>query len=297
MKKIEDVENAASISTLKFPAVTNQLYLQHLVNRPFHVNTVSDIQTDRRADENFRRRYSDNLDEVAMATRYPRLSSNVEKLYTPEMFVRRDYHSCKNVKDLMITMCHKADLRLLSDRGLNAPAYLIIDGFFKGQKAHDLALENDIAFDVCDRMLKTLALDVIHYEKSISVQDITSHIAKYVRLMKSETKNVLEKKYLKYSTMYQLLQFLDIPEALFENLPERTKQLPTSATIGFFMDMHKMSFFERMEDNGMPYMLAKSVLYFFAADLVNFGTSLPRWYHMRARLRLLFSNISSFFRR
>ena len=210
--------------------------------------------------------------------------------------MRQEYRSCKCIKDLMIAMRLDADLKFLSYEGGIAPASLVLDGFFNGRKTRDL-IENDITLDLCSRIFRALALEVKRYENAVSVNALEVSIGRIMLVQGPATRTHLEQKFGKYSSMYQLLQFLDYPEEILNGLPEEISKLPTSLAIEFFTQLHRRSFLERMEELGMPFLLAASVLYLFGGDVTFIHSPKSPWQSFTDLIKKLVTDVASLFGR
>lgn len=266
------------------------------------MNTVSDIKSDKRADENFNRIYSDRNYRVPGTYPsldgcfgYPRLPYG-DKVDNPESYVRYEYRSCKCVKDLMIAMHLDADVKFLSYQGGNAPASLVIDGFFNGRETRDL-IENDITLDMCSRIFRALALEVRRYENAISLNNLEIDLGRIMMVRGHEIKTHLEQRFGKYSSLYQLLQFMDVSEEILDELPAEISRLPTSTVIVFFTQIHKRSFLERMEEVGMPYLLASVVFFSWGGDVFFMQPQKSPWQSFTDRIKKLFTDVISLFGR
>jgi hypothetical protein len=279
--------------------------------RPFHVSTVSDIPSNILADKKFNRMFSDNLENKNMKVpgyRKPFLpvgdveSSLVGWLKEDDndfkKFATNKFRSCATVWDLLIAtggedLLHKFD----SEKGRNAPASLIIESFFINQ---DLASISSLSSDhgippaVSHSISKFLIEEAKVYARTISLNNLEVKLGKAMIQQGPAVQKFLQQKYEKYETLADLLECAQVPRDLLLLMPKAASTMSARTVIGYFTQIHKMSFLDKMEESGVPFQLSTLVLFLFHEDMRN----LPgrRW-PFRALLRTIFRGVVSLFHR
>lgn len=269
------------------------------------MNTVSDIPSNIRADKSFNRLFTDNLENKNMkiATILMETGESIQsemmknKNVDFKKFLRLKYRSCLTVKDLLIATGGSDDLKFLSEKGSNAPASIIIDSFFQNDSSPiiELMMDKGVSGVVCYNLFRNFAMEAKIHAKTLTLNSMEVGLGKWMKQQGPAVKKLLLQKYKDCATVMDLLESLqDAPEDL-SVLSGPACQIPTATVIESFTQIHKMSFLDRMEENGIPNSCAVAILFAFHRDMSTIPSG-RRW-PFRALIKTLITGVVSLFNR
>ena len=214
-------------------------------------------------------------------------------------FVTDKYRTSATVWDLLTELGGEDLLyKFDSEKGRNAPASLMIESFFINQ---DLASISSLSSDhgippaVSHSISKLLIEEAIVYARTMkSLNNFEVKIGKAMIQQGPAVQKYLQQKYGKYETLADLLECAQAPRDLLLLMPKAASMMSARTVIGYFTQIHKMSFLDKMEESGVPFQLSTHVLFLFREDMI----TLPgrRW-PFRALLRTIFRGVVSLFHR
>ena len=217
-------------------------------------------------------------------------------------FATNKFRSCATVWDLLIAtggedLLHKFD----SEKGRNAPASLMIESFFINQdlaSISSLSSDHDIPPAVSHSISKFLVEEGKVYARTISLNNLEVKLGKAMIQQGPAVQKYLQQKYEKYETLADLLECAQVPRDLLLLMPKAGSMMSARTVIGYFTQIHKMSFLDKMEEVGVPFPLSIAALLAFNDDMINLPIQGPgrRW-PFRALIKSIISGVVSLFNR
>ena len=217
-------------------------------------------------------------------------------------FVLWKYRSCATVWDLLVATGGEDLLdKFDSEKGRNAPASVMIESFFVH---HDLAsissllIEQGIPLIICHSIFKSLVEEAKVHARTVSLNSLEVQLGKGMAQQGSAAQKYLLQKYENCDTIVDLLELVQVPRDLLSQMPSAVSKMSAITVIGYFTQIHKISFLDKMEESGVPFQLSVAALFAFHEDMRNLPVQGPgrRW-PFRALIKSIISGVASLFNR
>ena len=214
-------------------------------------------------------------------------------------FILWKYRNCATVLDLLIATGGEDLLdKFDTEKGINTPASVILEIFFVYQQdltsVSSILIEHGIPPAICHSIYKSL----LEEAKVFSLNSLEVQLGKGMAQQGVAAQKYLLQKYENCDTIIDLLEFIQVPRDLLSQMPIAVGKISAITVIGYFTQIHKMSFLDKMEEVGVPFPLSIAALLAFNDDMINLPIQGPgrRW-PFRALLKSIISGVVSLFNR